>query len=247
MAWPIYAALALQAAGTGASFFQKRPKMDVPDISAELARIRALYEQARQTAVANIKQEAGQARGLAASNLATRGIYRAPVSENVFGKMREAEGRDIATAEANIGVQSADAQARMLASLMGAQQQAQQYNLGLEQQRMAGLYQGLGSLGSALFSYGMNRPEVQQQGSYTRMQPNAAWQNYGLGYAAPTQSFNQNLIPGAMVPSTAAAQFMNSGYAPSMQVNPVVAALRRSYGGMGGSGPRQAMLASPYF
>jgi hypothetical protein len=200
--------LVLGAGGLAGSLLSKPKSVAVPDISAELARIQALYEQARQNAVANIKYEAGQTRAQAASNLASRGIYRAPVSENVFGKLRESTGRDIATTEANIGVQSADAQSRMLQALLGAQQQASQYNAQQQAQRLSSIYGGLGSLGSALFSYGMNKPgQTDGQGSYTRMQPDTAWQGFGLGYGAPSQ----NLVPppqfGPMQPSPTAMQF----------------------------------------
>lgn len=156
MAWPIYAATALQAAGTARSLLSKPKSISVPDISGELARIRAYYDQAAATARANLKQEAGEQRGLAASNLAARGIYSSPVSENVFGRMREALGRDIATSEANIGVQSANAQAQALGALLGANQQAQQFNAQQQAQRQAAIYGGLGSLGSSLLGFGLS-------------------------------------------------------------------------------------------
>lgn len=211
MAFPFMAIpAAISAASAIGGFLQKPQRVSIPDISAELARIRSYYETARQNAIANIKHEAGQMRGQAASNLAARGIYRAPVSENVFGRLREATGRDIATAEANIGVQSADAQSRALAALLGAQQQAQQFNAQAQAQRQAAIFGGLGSLGSALLQYGMNRPTTTgSPTAYPNVSPVSAQvpSQYALGVDS------QNLFPAQTygvpqyVPSQAAAQF----------------------------------------
>lgn len=198
MAFPFLAAgAALGAAGTIGSLLSKPQRMSVPDISAELARIRAYYDQASATARANLKQEAGEQRGLAASNLAARGIYSSPVSENVFGRMRDALGRDIATSEANIGVQSANAQANALGALMGAQQQASQFNAQQQAQRQAAIYGGLGSLGSSLLSFGLSRGGA--PGASPMNPPTGQPVGYGYGSAYPMGPWSgpqaYNLIP----------------------------------------------------
>lgn len=160
MALP-FAAIAggLATAGGLAGSLLSRPRsVSVPDISAELARIRAYYDQAAAVARQGITQRAGESRGLQASNLAARGIYSSPVSENVFGKLESDKQRNLAESDATIGMESARAQSGALGTLFGAQQQAQQYNASQQAQRQAAIYGGLGSLGSTLLNFGLSSP-----------------------------------------------------------------------------------------
>ena len=173
--------------GLGGSLFSKPKRVSVPDISAELARIRALYEEQARVAAANIKQMGAENLQALASNQASKGIYRAPVAAAGEQRVREATSRDIATSNAQIGAQSAGVQSEMLSRLLGAQQQAAQYNAEAQAQRQASIYGGLGSLGSALFSYGMQRPPAQQAGGFLPQQAS-------LNAYSPFASNTQNLI-----------------------------------------------------
>lgn len=146
----------LQAGGAIGSLLSRPKKMEVPDIGAELARIRAYYDQAASVARQGITQRAGEARTQAASNLAARGIYSSPVSQNVFGRLEQERQRNLAESDSQIGLGSAQAQAGALGMLMGAQQQAQQYNNQLQAQRQAAIYGGLGQLGTSLMNFGLS-------------------------------------------------------------------------------------------
>ena len=144
------------AAGLAGSLFSKPQRMNIPDIGAELARIRAYYDQAALVARQGITQRAGEARGQTAANLAARGVYSSPVSENSFGRLEAEKQRNLAESDASIGMGSAQAQAGALGTLFGANQQAQQYNAQQQAQRQAAIYGGLGSLGTSLLGFGLS-------------------------------------------------------------------------------------------
>lgn len=150
------------AAGLAGSLLSKPQRVSVPDIGAELARIRAYYDQAAAVARQGITQRAGEARGQTAANLAARGVYSSPVSENVFGKLESDKQRNLAESDSQIGLGSAQAQAQALGALFGAQQQAAQYNVAQQAQRQAAIYGGLGSLGSSLLGFGLSGMGGQQ-------------------------------------------------------------------------------------
>ena len=92
----------------------------VPDISAEIARINALFERARAAQIASINRQAQLGRGAAASNLAARGVYSSPVSQNVFGGLEEARLGAIGEAEGRLAGQQAETEAKLLQALTGA-------------------------------------------------------------------------------------------------------------------------------
>ena len=191
------AALALTVGTTAYSIFGPKPKQKVPDISAELGRIRALYEQAKAAARANINAEAATGRQNLASNLATRGILRAPVSAAFGARLEDARLREIANAEGQLAGQEAGSLSQALAALIGAEQTAQQRN---EEIRAARFGQ-LGALGSTLLQAGLaNRPGV-------RTAPGTA----GASSVTPQGfAFNPASLP-----------------APSARFNPTLAALYR--------------------
>ena len=194
----IGAGLGSSIGGLGGSLFSKPKRLQVPDISAELARIRALYEEQARVAAANIKQMGAENLQALASNQASKGIYRAPVAAAGEQKVREATSRDIATSNAQIGAQSAGVQSEMLSRLLGAQQQAAQYNAEAQAQRQAAIYGGLGSLGSALFSYGMQRPQVGQTQAPQSLSPWWSFNASGTQQSnliAPQASFQPGAIP----------------------------------------------------
>jgi len=186
-AGPFGAAIGGVVGGVAGAFtLGNRQRFQVPDISGELARVRALYEQARVQARANIKQEAAETRGQLAGNLATRGLLRAPVSENVFGRLREATSRDIATSEASIGAQEAGAISSLLSALLGARTQSQAGNVGLAQARTKDISGALGSVGGTLLNIGLNRPGG---GGQTPMAPSPGMTGGGgLNLPAPGPS-----------------------------------------------------------
>lgn len=146
------AGLALSAGSLAAGFFNKGSRPKVPDISAELGRIRALYDQARTAARANINAEAATGRQNLASNLATRGILRAPVSAAFGARLEDFRLREIANAEGQIAGQEAGAMTNALAALIGAEQNAQERNAQINAQRFG----QLGALGSTLLMAGLN-------------------------------------------------------------------------------------------
>jgi len=115
----IGAGLGGSAGGLIGGLFGSKPK--TPDISGELARISGLFAQLRAQQEVNINRQAGQGRRAAASNLAARGIYRAPVSENVFGQLESDRLNSIATANAQLAGQEAATRSRLLESLLGIQ------------------------------------------------------------------------------------------------------------------------------
>ena len=161
-----WAALAGGIFGGLAGGFGGRKRRSPPQINiqAELARIEAIYAKAGQAAIANIKREAGQARRATASNLAARGIYTSPVSENSFGALNEAMLASIGQAEGQIAGESASMQAQILQSL-AAQQQAQEYQeYQRREQARASMFAALGGLGTNLFVGALSRPATKRPG-----------------------------------------------------------------------------------
>ena len=131
-----------------------RPKFDTPDISGELNNISALFSQLREQSRKNINYEAGQGRGLAASNLAARGVYSSPVSENVFGRLERDRLNAISNSEAEIGAREAQARASLLGQLLGINQQ----NQIMGNQANANLFGQFGGIGSSLLLASLLNP-----------------------------------------------------------------------------------------
>lgn len=124
----------------GLGLFGKK-KNTMPDISGELAKISSLFAQLRQNNTDNINYQAGQGRRAAASNLAARGIYRAPVSENTFNQLEGDRLRSIASSNASLAGQEAGLRSSLLNALLG-------YNLKANQLANQGTSQVIGSLGN---------------------------------------------------------------------------------------------------
>lgn len=104
---------------SGRAFKFPSSSSSLPDISAELARISSLFEQARTSARAGINREAAQGRRSAASNLAVRGGYESPASEHTFGALEEGRLASIGQAEGQLAGQEAGMRAQLLNSLLG--------------------------------------------------------------------------------------------------------------------------------
>ena len=183
-----------------------RKKARVPDISAELAQIRGLFASAREEAFKAIDVQGQQARGLAASNLAGRGVLRSGVSESTFGELSRGVTQAKGQAAGQLAGQEANAIASVLQSLIGQRMQVEQLN----QQRSAALAGQFGSLGSTLLLAGLAGMKAPQSGG-----------------TAPAGAKSGIFQPGTFVPGQGGAQppFLfsqpNVGVSPYLQNAPV--------------------------
>lgn len=109
--------------GIAGGLFGGRPK--APDISGELANIRALFDQMRAQATSNINYQAGLGRTAAASNLAGRGVYRSGVSENTFNQLERDRLNSIGNANASLAGEQAGMEGGLMRSLLGLNYDAQ--------------------------------------------------------------------------------------------------------------------------
>ena len=98
------------------------------DISGEINKIRALYDEQRKNLKSELGQEYSDLNTQSANNAATRGYYSSPVFENILGRNRQAYGRDLASGLAGIGGQEAQTRANLLSALLGYKYQAAQNN-----------------------------------------------------------------------------------------------------------------------
>ena len=145
MAWGAIVGGAL-AGGSLLKSFLDRPSTNTPDISGELNKIRALFDEMRAQATKNINIQAAQGRRASASNLATRGTYSSPVAEHVFGQLEADRINAIANSEAQIGGQEANMRSSLLSQLLGMNQRGQE----MRNQADASIWGNIGGLGSSL-------------------------------------------------------------------------------------------------
>jgi hypothetical protein len=115
---------ALMGAGIGGTgggliggLFAKKPK--APDISGELAKISALFEQLRAQNRVNINRDAAQGRTAAANNMATRGTYRSGVSNVGFNALEDSRLNALANSDAQLAGTEAGVRADLLGKLLG--------------------------------------------------------------------------------------------------------------------------------
>lgn len=145
MAVPIAAIIGAASLGKGLYDAFNPPKGPGQiDISGELENIRALFAQARQAARAGIEETGGQQKRVAASDLAARGIFSSPVSENVFGEIRRNTAQQIAQSEGNLAGQEATTRAGLLQSLLGLRTQGDILR-GQQDAARAGAFTSLGA------------------------------------------------------------------------------------------------------
>lgn len=171
---------------------------EVPDISAYLAQIGGLFESARMQAHASINANYFDSRGQAASNLAARGTYRAPVAEHTFTKL--AGARDIALADSDSKLYAQEAQTRgaALGQIMGLNYQAQKDDAA----RSSALFGQLGSIGTSLLMAKMGQPGTTTPNANPQSLPGNmsldpfAYPGSGNGLYATPSTFNPypNLI-----------------------------------------------------
>lgn len=189
MAWQALVGPALTAAGIGASLYgamnQKRPS--VPDIGAEIARIRQLYAEARAQATQEAMRVGQDLRGQAAQGLATRGILRSPVSENVFGRIREETQREVGRQTGRLAEAEAGAIGGALGQLLQLNMAAQEKRAQQDAARWGAVAGGIGALGDVAqnFQTPMEQPArftpMAPQGQFSPMVPSPAAQQFTQG------------------------------------------------------------------
>lgn len=180
--WLAAAGLGLSGGGILGGIFGKKKKSPSIDISAELAKINALFEQQKAAARIGINQDAAQARSEIASNLAARGTYSSPVSEYSFGRLAQTKTRALAESDAAIGGRQAEAQATLFSGLLGYDQQ----NRLLAAQQDAAMSGQLGALGGALLSVGLQGGAF---GGKTAGMPSSEFNTWKNQYKRPQGSF----------------------------------------------------------
>ena len=120
---------AISAVSTLAGLFAgqrkvKQPTVPTIDLSAELAKLDALYEAQKARTRESLATQLGETQKQTSASLAGRGVYSSPVSEYSFGQNRAAFANALADALAQISIQQAGTRASLTSGL--AQQQAQQ-------------------------------------------------------------------------------------------------------------------------
>lgn len=105
------------AGGLIGGLFGSKPK--APDISGELAKISALFDQLRAQNRVNINRDAAQGRTAAANNMATRGTYRSGVSNVGFNALEDSRLNALANSDAQLAGQEAGVRANLLNQLLG--------------------------------------------------------------------------------------------------------------------------------
>ena|SRR3990167_3632462 len=173
------------AGGAILKSFLDRPSTNTPDISGELAKITALFDQMRAQATKNINIQSAAGRRASASNLATRGTYSSPVAEHVFGQLEADRMNAISNSEAQIGGQEASLRSSLLSQLLGLNQRGQE----MRNQADASIWGNIGGLGSSLLMADLNKgPAAQPEAPQSKsIAPSA---NY-----LPQQYYNPSANP----------------------------------------------------
>ena len=177
--------LAIGAASAGAgllgSLLSKPKGVADIDISGEIARITALYEQARQSGRAAITQDYQAQRGELASSQAARGILRSPVSSVGLERLGAERTRALSSFDAQILGSQAGTQSQLLQALMGQKRQRDQLLAQQQQGRQNAIFGGLTSFGTNLALASALRPQTTAQAGQ------------GINFADPNaQSFYRN-------------------------------------------------------
>lgn len=161
---------AISAATTLAGLFAgqkkvKQPKVPTVDLSAELAKLDALYAEQKAGVTARMERQLAQTQAQTSSSLAGRGIYSSPVSEYSFGANRAATANALADALAMLSGQQAFTRAQLTSGL--AEQQAKQlydaamakYQANLENRnRLSAALTGMGMAGLRQWAGGLGKP-----------------------------------------------------------------------------------------
>lgn len=154
--------LAMGGAQMGMSLFGGGGR-DAPDISGEMARINALYDQARTHGTAAITQDFQAQRGELAQSQAARGILRSGVSQLGLARLGAARQQALAQFNAQLYGQQAGQQSSLLNALMGRSEARADAQYAQKQQ---GISQGLGMMGGALGAWGAQYKPSSQGANY---------------------------------------------------------------------------------
>lgn len=149
--------------GLGMGFLggKKSPQID---ISAEMARINALYEQARQQGTAVITQDFQAQRGELAQSQAARGIYRSGVSQLGLARLGAARQQAIGSFNAQLSAGQAGASSNLLNALLGRKTALDSADADRSRQ---GLNQAIGSVAGLAGAFAQSRvPSAPQSGGY---------------------------------------------------------------------------------
>lgn len=173
----------------GLGLFGSKPKRQNVDISAEMAKISALFDAQRKATTDAINYEAAQGRTAAASNLAARGIYRSPASQNTFSALDNNRVNAIAQALGQISGQEAQTQGGLLAKLLSMNNDNVNADYANAQAGRSALFSQLGGLGSSLLLRGLGTPG-------STVVPNASTSGYAPSTRSPsnTNAFAQALF-----------------------------------------------------
>lgn len=189
-----YGALGGFLIGGGLGGFFGGSKRKSIDISAEIAKIKALYAENREAAIAAINREATQGRQAAASNLAARGTYRSPASQGTFNLLEDARLAAIGQASGRIAGEQAGVQAQLLQYLTGQKIEEQNF----KEQKRAALFGALSGLGTNLLIGGLQqRPGTQPQRPHSTQFFQPGSYPYGPDSYRNPGAFNLNWDPNA--------------------------------------------------
>lgn len=152
--WGAAAGGVIGGVGGGLGLFgggQKRPSID---ISGELAKIRALYDQQATALKADSKYRLGETNKATSSQLAGRGIYSSPVSEYSFNANSNAANSDLTRALASLYGGQAQTESGLLGSLASAKAQQDQLDYQQQMQSRNQLFSILGGAGNLRNMFG---------------------------------------------------------------------------------------------
>lgn len=150
--------------GLGMGFLggKKAPQID---ITAEMNRINALYEQARQQGSAVITQDFQAQRGELAQSQAARGIYRSGVSRLGLARLGAARQQALGSFNAQISAGQAGASSNLLNALLGRKTALDSADADRSRQ---GLNQAIGSVAGLAGAYAQSRmaPQLPKSGGF---------------------------------------------------------------------------------
>ena len=128
MAWLIPAITAASAIGSAlmGSKKVKYPKASQIDISGELAKLDAIYEQSRQQSQNVLRNQLTELNKNTASSLASRGIYSSPISQAAYNQTNRTYQNALSSLLAESYNAQAQARANLTAKLAEARAKAEQ-------------------------------------------------------------------------------------------------------------------------
>ena len=128
MAWVIPAIMAASAIASAIAGSKKvkYPKASQIDISGELAKLDAIYEQSRQQSQNVLRNQLTELNKNTASSLASRGIYSSPISQAAYNQTNRTYQNALSSMLADSYNAQAQARANLTAKLAEARANAEQ-------------------------------------------------------------------------------------------------------------------------